>query len=88
MISLHPDSKWLHIGCDEVYQLAQCPICSDKAAKSRKDTTDVTDGKLIFLDHVRRLGQHVRQKKKIVPIIWDDMLRNIPLSVLQVSTEY
>ena len=86
--SLHPDSKWLHIGCDEVYQLAQCPICSERVTKARKegDNTPISDGKLLFLDHVRRLGQYVREKKKIIPIIWDDMLRNIPLNVLQVTT--
>jgi hypothetical protein len=44
----------------------------------------ISDGKLLFLDHVTRVGQYVREKKKIIPIIWDDMLRNIPLGVLQV----
>ena len=45
----------------------------------------MSDGKILFLEHVRRVGQYVRDKKKIIPIIWDDMLRSIPLNVLQVS---
>jgi hypothetical protein len=55
-------------------------------SKRRKDVDAavVSDGKLLFLDHVTRVGQYVREKKKIIPIIWDDMLRNIPLGVLQV----
>lgn len=26
----HPDSKWLHIGCDEVYQIGICDLCKHK----------------------------------------------------------
>ena len=31
----------------------------------------------LFLDHVKTVGLHVAKGDKI-PIIWDDMLRNMP----------
>ena len=32
----------------------------------------------LYLQHVSRVGQYVRKKHDKIPIIWDDMLRNIP----------
>jgi hypothetical protein len=68
-------------------QLAQCPACAEKASKSRKesDAASVADAKVLFLDHVHRVAQFVREHKKVLPIVWDDMLRSIPLQILQVN---
>ena len=35
VMALHPRARFLHIGCDEVYQLAQCGRCSARAAQFR-----------------------------------------------------
>ncbi len=74
-------------------QLAQCSVCSERIAKTKKESSEgsgstnngVSDGKILFLEHVHRVGQYVREQKKIIPIIWDDMLRSIPVNVILVS---
>ena len=38
---LHSDAKWLHIGCDEVFQLGMCSICTEKLMKFNSDPEKV-----------------------------------------------
>lgn len=71
VVSLHSNLKWLHIGCDEVFHLGYCPKCV------RKDRDD------LFLSHVSRVAQYVRNKYNIIPIIWDDMLRQMSMEKLK-----
>ena len=80
VVSLHPESKFLHIGCDEVFNLAQCPVCAERLNRANEDpkATRYYDSKWLFLEHVHRLGKYVRQEMRRIPIIWDDMLRSIP----------
>ena len=88
VLSLHPDAGWLHIGCDEVYQLGQCPICSQKLLQANTDPENAQgyqDGKTLFLQHVYRVGNYVKKQKNVIPIIWDDMLRTFPAHILQDS---
>ena len=84
MLSLHPDTEWLHIGCDEVYQLGQCSKCSQRIteANSKTESASYYDSKSIFLEHVHRVAEYVRNKHRVVPIIWDDMLRTMPMQTL------
>lgn len=70
IMSLHEGSKFLHIGCDEVFHMAECAICSLKP----KDD--------IFLSHVHRVASYVTSKYKVKPIIWDDMLRHMTAAAL------
>ncbi|XP_053206083.1 hexosaminidase D-like [Panonychus citri] len=65
IMSAHPNIKWLHIGCDEVFQIAYC----DKCRNSDRDT--------LFLNHVIKVAKYVRSKHSVIPIVWDDMLRNM-----------
>lgn len=65
VMSMHPSSKWLHIGADEVYHMGYCDLCRFKERDA------------IFLQHVTRVARYVRDKYSVIPIIWDDMLRNI-----------
>ncbi|GBL87937.1 Hexosaminidase D [Araneus ventricosus] len=65
VMALHSDSRWLHIGCDEVYQLGQCSRCS------RYDRNS------LFLAYVRKVAKYIREKHNVTPIIWDDMLRHV-----------
>ena len=66
VMTVHPTAKWLHIGCDEVYHIGYCEKCR---MKSRDD---------LFLNHVARVAKYVRDKYNVIPIIWDDMLRQFP----------
>ena len=40
MARLHPRSRFLHIGCDEVFQLGTCDLCQQARDRDR-----------LFLDH-------------------------------------
>ena len=42
MVELHPGLTWLHIGCDEVFQLGMCSICTEKLMKFNSDPEKVT----------------------------------------------
>lgn len=59
---LHPDSRYLHIGCDEVWSLGQSEEC--KASGKTRER--------IFIEFVNRLIDKVCALGK-VPIIWHDM---------------
>ena len=72
-MSLHSGVKYLHIGCDEVFHMAECSLCQLHA----KDD--------LFLSHVHRVASYVRSKYKVVPIIWDDMLRHMTSASLEES---
>lgn len=65
-MSLHPDAKHLHIGCDEVFHMGECDACKVDGV-SRSD---------LFVNHVQKVAKHVKDTYKVDVIIWDDMLRN------------
>lgn len=61
------DVKFLHIGCDEVFQMGACTRCRSHP----RDT--------LFLQHVRSVvGALTRRWPRVRPLIWDDMLRHVP----------
>lgn len=72
ILTLHPGIKYLHVGCDEVYDLGECPRCR---ARDRDE---------LFLSHVGHVAHHVRAAG-VRPIIWDDMFRNVPEDVVRQS---
>ena len=41
MTELHPEARWLHIGCDEVFQLGMCSICTERLMKFNSDPEKV-----------------------------------------------
>ncbi|GIY53465.1 hexosaminidase D [Caerostris darwini] len=71
VMALHPNIRWLHVGCDEVFHLGYCSKCM------RLDRDN------LFLSHVARVAKYVRDKHKVIPIIWDDMLRQMPTEKLK-----
>lgn len=72
VLSVHKDIQYLHIGCDEVFQMGECPRCR---SKMRED---------LFLSHVAAVARIVRRKSRgVTPLIWDDMLRHLPAVNLQ-----
>ncbi|VEN38850.1 unnamed protein product [Callosobruchus maculatus] len=69
---LHPNSKYLHIGCDEVFQMGECDVCRLEVHEN------------LFLRHIKNVVQMVRSKyPQIKIIVWDDMLRHIPQGAMQ-----
>lgn len=72
VMEIHNDSKYLHIGCDEVFQMGECSKCR---IQSREN---------LFLGHVVKVANIVKSLyKHVTPIIWDDMLRHLALSNLE-----
>ncbi|KAL1137686.1 hypothetical protein AAG570_009382 [Ranatra chinensis] len=64
MMSLHPDAKYLHLGCDEVFHIAACSKCTQRHLSK------------IYARYVIQLAELVRKKYPgVTPIIWDDMMR-------------
>ncbi|GAB6020255.1 hypothetical protein CHUAL_002973 [Chamberlinius hualienensis] len=68
MMALHPNIKWLHIGCDEVYQLGSCTKCMARNIEEGRDS--------LFISHVAKVASYVKQRYHVIPIIWDDMLHH------------
>lgn len=69
---LTPNFTHLHIGCDEVFRMGECPKCKSK----RNDD--------LFLSHVRKVANIIRKRwPHLKIVIWDDMLRRIHLKDLQ-----
>ncbi|XP_039282555.1 hexosaminidase D isoform X2 [Nilaparvata lugens] len=67
VMDMHKNIRYLHIGCDEVFQMGECVRCRSQP----RDT--------LFLQHVTRVAQFVRTRHPgVTPIIWDDMLRHLP----------
>ena len=63
---LHPDSRYLHLGCDEVWSLGQSNECK-ASGKSR--------GR-IAIEYINRLAEKVVTLGKI-PIVWHDMMADV-----------
>ncbi len=65
MASMHPDSRYLHIGCDEVWSLGTSEECKE-SGKTRER---------IFIEFVNQLIDHVCSLGK-QPILWHDMFEH------------
>jgi hexosaminidase len=65
-MELHKDARYLHIGCDEVFQIGECRRCRSQMRET------------LFLSHVVRVASFVRNRYNgVTPIVWDDMLRHL-----------
>lgn len=60
---LHPDSRFVHLGCDEVWSLGTSPECA-ASGKSRGQ---------ISVEFINRLAEYTISLDK-TPIVWHDML--------------
>ncbi|KAM7068156.1 hexosaminidase D isoform 1-T1 [Molossus nigricans] len=80
VMELHPGARWLHIGCDEVYYLGE-----GEASRQWLQQEQNTKAKLC-LSHVRAVASHVLARHPATaPMVWDDMLRDIPEDQLSES---
>ncbi|RWS06838.1 hypothetical protein B4U79_08355 [Dinothrombium tinctorium] len=71
---MHSSTRYLHIGCDEVFHMGYCEKCRNQ------------DRDMIYLNHVTRVAKYVAEKYNVKPIIWDDMLRNMATDRLKESS--
>ncbi|BFY97386.1 hypothetical protein BsWGS_00426 [Bradybaena similaris] len=75
----HPRAKYLHIGCNEVYELGKGASATEMQLKNLTTSQ-------MFLQHVMRVAEIVRnQASRVTPLIWDDELRQIHSEDLEVS---
>ncbi|GAB4324474.1 MAG: hypothetical protein Kow0069_30060 [Promethearchaeota archaeon] len=74
----HPESKYFHLGCDEVYQLGRCPQCAAFVENFSKSK--------LFVDHVNKLAAVVREEGK-VPLVWSDYLIKYPEALDQLDRD-
>ncbi|XP_010948924.1 hexosaminidase D [Camelus ferus] len=80
VMGLHPGARWLHIGCDEVYYLGE-------GETSRRWLQQEPNTKAeLCLSHMEAVAGHVlAQHPTTTPLVWDDMLRDIPEDQLSAS---
>ncbi|GAB0099233.1 Beta-N-acetylhexosaminidase [Sergentomyia squamirostris] len=70
--SLKPHFRSIHIGCDEVYRMGECPRCRDKSKHE------------LFLSHVSSVASRIKSRwPGLDVVIWDDMMRQIQVIDLQ-----
>ncbi|KAK5644619.1 hypothetical protein RI129_005919 [Pyrocoelia pectoralis] len=72
ILELHTKITYLHIGCDEVFQMGECEICRLELHEN------------LFLRHVSSVANVIRKQwPHLRLIIWDDMLRHLSQQSLQ-----
>ncbi|KAF6269329.1 hexosaminidase D [Rhinolophus ferrumequinum] len=80
VMELHPGARWLHVGCDEVYYLGE-----GEASRQWLQQEQNTKARLC-LSHVKAVASHVLARHPTTkPLVWDDMLRDIPEDQLSAS---
>jgi len=68
MMDRHPDSRYIHLGCDEVYSLCECETCQ-KCYEGVRERA--------FISFLNRLIEFAASRGK-TPIFWHDMLHKCP----------
>ncbi|XP_060521222.1 hexosaminidase D-like [Cylas formicarius] len=78
MVAFHPGIQYFHIGCDEVWHMGLCPSCVKRVHSHKYGKAG------LYLDHIVEVAQYIKDNyPNLKIIIWDDMLRNIDVNVLQ-----
>ncbi|MBB6732420.1 glycoside hydrolase family 20 zincin-like fold domain-containing protein [Cohnella zeiphila] len=68
MMDRHPDSRYIHLGCDEVYSLCECETCRERFEGVRERA---------FITFLNRLIEFTASRGR-TPIFWHDMLDKCP----------
>nr|CAH7712483.1 unnamed protein product [Callosobruchus chinensis] len=78
IVAFHTNIQYLHIGGDEIWHMGLCPACQKRVQTSKYGKA------ALYLDHISEVAQYVKDNYPTIKIIiWDDMLRNIELNILQ-----
>uniref|UniRef100_A0A1B6ENS6 beta-N-acetylhexosaminidase n=1 Tax=Cuerna arida TaxID=1464854 RepID=A0A1B6ENS6_9HEMI len=77
IVTMHPASRYIHIGCDEVYNLGECNQCLDKMLKENWTK------KQLFFNHIVTVASYIKEKyPNVKPLMWDDEFRKMTLQEL------
>ncbi|NQX47821.1 family 20 glycosylhydrolase [Paenibacillus tritici] len=68
MMDAHPESHYLHLGCDEVYSLCECEACRKQFGGVRERA---------FISFLNRLIEFTASRGR-QPVFWHDMLDKCP----------
>ncbi|XP_014672485.1 PREDICTED: hexosaminidase D-like isoform X2 [Priapulus caudatus] len=80
LLQLHPNSKFVHIGADEVWHLGKCSKCQERMQSESKTKEH------LFLDHVKSVANYTLGKHPSVKVImWDDMFRSMDIDLIRES---
>ncbi|XP_055448565.1 hexosaminidase D [Psammomys obesus] len=80
ILELHRGVRWLHIGCDEVYYLGEGETSKQWLQQEQNSLVK------LCLSHMQAVASHVwAQYPGTTPLVWDDMLRDIPQEQLKAS---
>ncbi|BES98736.1 Glycosyl hydrolase family 20, catalytic domain [Nesidiocoris tenuis] len=73
VIAMMPKSlQFFHIGADEVWHLGMCSLCSEQ------------DKFTVLMNHLLSILRYFKERYPDVrPIMWDDMLRNVPTHLIK-----
>ncbi len=78
MVEAHPDSEYLHIGADEVYQLGTCPKCREYLKTHTKSE--------LYIEFINKIANYILEKGK-KPIMWHDYLLKYPENLDQLNKD-
>ncbi|XP_064079928.1 hexosaminidase D-like [Macrobrachium nipponense] len=65
-------TKLIHIGADEVFTLGTCKVCRGRNTAPLQ----------LYVEHVSKIARHVKSQWGARVLIWDDMLRHAPTTLL------
>ncbi|MBD3352152.1 MAG: family 20 glycosylhydrolase [Candidatus Lokiarchaeota archaeon] len=68
----HPNSQYVHIGCDEVRELGTCNRCKSFVEENSKSE--------LYIQWINQIAERILRHNKI-PIIWSDYLIRYPQSI-------
>ena len=78
-LDIFGDIKYFHLGGDEAYAFASCPVCSVKAAECGANT--------LYAEHILDIAQPILAKG-IRPGIWCDMIMQEPDNIVALPKEF
>ncbi|KAK1162884.1 hexosaminidase D-like [Acipenser oxyrinchus oxyrinchus] len=80
VLDRHPKASWIHVGADEVYHLGE-----GEESKNWLNSNNGDKGKM-FLNHMKKVGGFIVSKYPGVSLLmWDDMMRQISVEILEES---
>ncbi|EFA10268.1 Hexosaminidase D-like Protein [Tribolium castaneum] len=78
VLQMHPHSKIIHIGADEVYYLGFCDRCANIMNKFNLSKN------MLFLEHINAITTRIRKKHPHLRILmWDDEFRSFSVKELK-----
>ncbi|XP_013146743.1 PREDICTED: hexosaminidase D-like isoform X2 [Papilio polytes] len=77
-LDAQPDSKYIHIGADEVWHCGECAQCRLAAGASAGGAA------ALYLRHIQNVALLLKKKKPdLIVLMWEDMLRSMTADVLK-----